>query len=145
MNTGGQSVHSFKVWRDSVELVVQSYRLAAILPVDERFGLVSQIRRAATSVPANIAEGFGRWNRREFVRFLSIASGSLRELQTHLIVATRLGYLTANATESTFRSIDDVSKMLYRMRLKTIENIQRAEKQSRRPLNGVPEPNLSDS
>jgi four helix bundle protein len=90
--------------------------VSANLPPAERFGLSSQIRRASTSVPANIAEGFGRWNSREFLRFLAIASGSLRELETHLVIACRLGYLSEHAIEPLFQSIDELAKMMYRMR-----------------------------
>jgi four helix bundle protein len=79
VNDTHQSVKRFKVWQESVELVMVSYKLSALFPAEERFGLISQIRRAATSVPANIAEGFRRWNARDFARFLAIASGSLRE------------------------------------------------------------------
>jgi four helix bundle protein len=84
-------------------------------PKEERFALTSQIRRAATSVPANIAEGFGRWNAKEFSRFLSIASGSLRELETHLHIATRVGYLPAARVGSLFDSIDKLARMIYVM------------------------------
>jgi len=131
MNANGQSVQRFKVWQESVELVVQCYRLSAGFPADERFGLVSQVRRAATSVPANIAEGFGRWNSREFAHFLAIASGSLRELQTHLIVATRLGYLASNSAQPAFGAIDQISKMLYRMRQRVLDNSRRLEQLAR--------------
>ncbi len=117
----------FKVWQRSVDLVVDCYRLAATLPPEERFGLVSQIRRSATSVPANIAEGFGRWNARDFARFLAIASGSLRELETHLIVAGRIGYLSSASMRLPLANIDEVGKMLYRMRQRVLENVCRSE------------------
>jgi four helix bundle protein len=122
-----KSVQRFKVWQRSVDLVVACYRLSAALPPEERFGLISQIRRAATSVPANIAEGFGRWNARDFARFLAIASGSLRELETHLVVAGRLGYLSGASTQPTLGTIDELAKMLYRMRLRVTENARRSE------------------
>jgi four helix bundle protein len=119
------TVQRFKVWQRSVDLVVECYKLSDQLPVEEKFGLVSQIRRAATSVPANIAEGYGRWNSREFARFLAIASGSLRELETHLIIAGRLGYVSGVVTQPAFHTIDEVAKMLYGMRLRVIENANR--------------------
>jgi len=126
-----------------MELVVACYKLSATLPAEERFGLVSQIRRASTSVPANIAEGFGRWNARDFARFLSIASGSLRELETHILIAGRLGFLPSGSTDSTLRAIDDLAKMLYRMRLRVVENVKRSEQAARsRPKTATKSPNL---
>src|SRR5208282_2796499 len=122
-----QSVRELKIWQKSMDLVEACYKFSATLPAAERYGLVSQIRRAATSVPANIAEGFGRWNARDFARFLAIASGSLRELETHLIIAGRLGYLPGESANSTLLAIDDLAKMLYRMRLRVMENADRSE------------------
>lgn len=116
MRGAPQAVKDLKIWQKSIVLVEECYRVSANLPVEERFGLTSQIRRASTSVPANIAEGFGRWNSREFLRFLAIASGSLRELETHLVIACRLGYLSERANEPLFLSIDEVARMLFRMR-----------------------------
>ena len=127
MDNGFQSVQRLKVWQKSMDLVEISYRLSSRLPPDERFGLTSQIRRASTSIPANIAEGFGRWNARDFARFAAIASGSLRELETHLIIVQRLGYLDKASVESALRLTDELSKMLYRMRRRVQANIAASE------------------
>ena len=81
------------VWQEAVELVVQVYRTTEAFPKSEAYGLTSQIRRAASSVPANIAEGAARSSTADLLRFLSIANGSLSELDTHIEVAHRLGYL----------------------------------------------------
>ena len=81
-------------WSKSVDLVVEIYRATERFPKEERYGLTSQIRRAAVSVPANIAEGAGRYSQKEFAHFLSNAQGSASELETELIIAHRLGYLS---------------------------------------------------
>jgi four helix bundle protein len=117
MRGAPQAVKDLKIWQKSIVLVEDCYRVSAKLPLEERFGLTSQIRRASASVPANIAEGFGRWNAREFLRFLAIASGSLRELETHLVIACRLGFLSERLLEPLFQSIDELARMMYRMRL----------------------------
>ena len=82
------------VWQRAMSLVVETYRVTAALPAAERFGLVTQARRAAVSVPANIAEGYGRLHRGDYVPHLSIARGSLMELRTLLHTAARLSYVT---------------------------------------------------
>jgi four helix bundle protein len=130
MEAGFQSVQRLKVWQKSMDLVETAYKLSSRLPLDERFGLISQIRRAATSVPANIAEGFGRWNARDFARFTAIASGSLRELETHLIIVQRLGYLDKAAVDGALRLTDDLSRMLYRMRRRVLANIAASEQKT---------------
>src|ERR1043165_2453393 len=84
------------VWQKAIDLVVMAYRATADFPKTETYGLVSQIRRASTSIPANIAEGYGRGSRKDYTQFLFIAQGSLKELETHFIVAERLAYFTAS-------------------------------------------------
>jgi four helix bundle protein len=81
-------------WSKSVDLVVEVYKATDSFPKEERYGLTSQIRRAGISIPANIAEGAGRYSRKEFAHFLSNAQGSASELETELIIAHRLGYLS---------------------------------------------------
>ena len=80
-------------WQEALELVVGVYRQTALLPNEERFGLIAQMRRSATSVPANIAEGAARSSRADFARFVSIARGSLAELDTYMHLVKRLGYM----------------------------------------------------
>jgi len=81
------------VWQKSMDLVADIYRSTALFPVEERFGLASQSRRAAVSIPSNIAEGHGRKSTGAYVNFLSIAYGSLMELETQIQIAARLNYL----------------------------------------------------
>ena len=127
MLTHPQTVHDLKIWQKSIELVERCYRLSTMLPLDERFALTSQIRRAATSVPANIAEGFGRWNSRDFARFLAIASGSLRELETHLVIVRRLGLVPRAKVDEVLPLCDELAKMLFKMRQRVLTNGNRAE------------------
>jgi four helix bundle protein len=110
-----KTISDLLVWQKSMELVLLSYRACEAFPKEERFALTSQIRRAATSVPANIAEGFGRWNAREFARFLAISSGSLRELETHFLIAQRLGYITPTRLSPILMAIDEIARITYAM------------------------------
>ena len=82
------------VWQKAMDLVEMIYRVTADFPRDELFGLVSQMRRAAVSVPANLAEGSARNSTRELLQFLGVASGSLSELDTHIAIAARVGLLS---------------------------------------------------
>jgi len=107
-----QSFRKLVVWEKAMDLVVDSYRLARQLPADERFELSAQIRSSAVSVVANIAEGHGRYHPADFVRFLSIASGSLRELESELLVAVRVGHLTPDTAEPALELADEVGRML---------------------------------
>ena len=85
--------HDLEIWKKSIELVRKTYLLTKMLPSDEKFVLVAQMRRAAISIPSNIAEGAGRKSSREFSNFLNIALGSLMELETQFIICKELEYL----------------------------------------------------
>src|SRR5690242_5994980 len=93
MGLGMGTITSYRdllVWEQAVELVASVYAATKVWPKEELYGLTSQARRAATSVPANIAEGYGRENRGSYVQLLRVAQGSLQELETHLLVARRI-------------------------------------------------------
>ena len=92
--------HDLRVWQDGIALVKAVYALTHVLPRDEQFGLISQLRRAAVSVPTNLAEGAARSSKREFTHFLTIARGSLSELDTLLILCRELGYLDAQQSDT---------------------------------------------
>jgi len=100
------------VWQKSMDLVIESYRLAQRLPLNERYGLASQIRRASVSVPANIAEGFGRWHKKEFLRFLLLANGSLKELETHMEIGRRLTFFASSELTKALKMADEVGRMI---------------------------------
>lgn len=107
-----KSYRDLLVWQKAIDLVVNAYRATAAFPKTETYGLTSQIRRAASSIPANIAEGYGRGSRKEYVQFLSIAQGSLKELETHFIVGEKLSYLTGSQTERLLAQTDELGPML---------------------------------
>ena len=108
-------------WQVSMQLVADVYRLAARLPAIERYGLAAQLRRAAVSIPLNIAEGFGRTSRREFARFLLIANGSLRELQTLIELVAMLEYLGENVLDGAANLAHRTGFLLHRLR-KSLRN-----------------------
>ena len=99
-----------------MDLVVGCYRLTTAFPSDERFGLTSQLRRAAVSVPANIAEGHGRGVTKAFVNHLSIAAGSLKELETHLLIAVRLNYVAGDGIAPLLDLSSRIGRMLTGLR-----------------------------
>ena len=95
-----KSYKELEIWKKAVDLAVEVYRITRAFPPQEKFGLASQMQRAATSIPANIAEGWGRGSTKEYVQFLRMARASLMELETHLILTERLGYLQKNTLEA---------------------------------------------
>ncbi|HEX5500385.1 MAG TPA: four helix bundle protein [Thermomicrobiales bacterium] len=107
-----QSYRDLIAWQKGIALVESVYRLTAGWPSDERLGLVAQARRSAVSVPANIAEGAGRSGTREFRHHLSMAHGSLCELETHLIVAQRLGFESRVPANSVLDQTAEVGRLL---------------------------------
>jgi four helix bundle protein len=108
-----QDFHRLAVWQKAHDLTLRLYTTTMSFPRDETFGLVSQLRRAAASVPANIAEGCGRGSRAELARFLGIAAGSASELEYHLLLARDLKYLTESEYESADAETREIKRMLY--------------------------------
>lgn len=117
-------VHLYKnltVWKKSIELVEQIYKLTSLLPQSETFSLISQMQRAAVSIPSNVAEGSKRNHTAEFIQFLSIANGSAAELETQLELTKRLyPQLTQQVNES-LKLLEEILKMLYAL----INNIKK--------------------
>jgi len=107
-----KSYRDLTVWQKAVEMVTDAYRLSATFPKSEDFGLRIQVRRAAVSVPANIAEGHGRTGIREYLHHLSIAHGSLAEFETLLKVAVNLGYLEPSGVEAIEKQSEEVSRLV---------------------------------
>jgi len=101
-----------EVWQTAVDFVVNIYKETESFPKDERFGLTSQVRRAAVSIAANIAEGAGRDSRKEFCYFLSNAQGSASELATELLIAHRLSFLTDGAYTTLLNTLDSIGRMI---------------------------------
>lgn len=103
------------VWKAAVELAVACYSATKPFPTSESYGMTSQIRQSSASVAANIAEGHGRENTGAFVQFLRIAQGSLKELETHLILSERVGLLAAVQLGALLRQSEEIGKMLRSM------------------------------
>ena len=101
-----------EAWSKSVDFVVAIYQVTESFPKEEKFGLTSQIRRAAVSVPTNIAEGAARQSEKEFTHFLSHAQGSASELETELIIAHRLGYIGENQFIELRSSLERIGRLM---------------------------------
>jgi four helix bundle protein len=104
------------VWKKSIDFVATIYRITGGFPSEEKFGLVSQMRRAAISIPSNISEGAGRNNPREFNHFLGVAQGSSAELETQIIISRNLGFLEEAAAAEILQELDTISKMMVGLR-----------------------------
>ena len=101
------------IWNRSVLLATEIYRVTSLFPEEEKYGLVSQIRRCAISISSNIAEGAGRQSQNEFKQFLSIAYGSLYEIETQLTISINLKYLDEEKSLELFKEISELQKMIY--------------------------------
>ncbi len=101
-----------KVWQKAMDLTVEVYKLVKLLPKEETYALSDQMRRAVVSIPSNIAEGQGRNSDKEFIQFLSIARGSLWELETQIEICLRIGYIDQSLATNTNNLIAEISKMV---------------------------------
>ncbi len=111
-----RSFRDLVVWQKSVDLAETVYGLTGLMPKDERFRLTDQMLRAATSVPANLAEGHMRGTRRDYARFVDMSRGSLAELETHLLIARRVGLLEPNRLGRAEVLIGEIGRMLTSLR-----------------------------
>ena len=100
-----------KIWQRGIELVKLVYTITNSFPSDEKYGIISQMRRSAVSVPSNIAEGFMRRHNKEYRQFLYIALGSLAELETQIIISKELNFITTDHYTGTLSAIDELNKM----------------------------------
>lgn len=100
------------VWNESIQLVTDVYRMTRLFPKEEQFGLISQIRRAAVSIPSNIAEGSARASGKEFTQFLNISMGSAVELETQLIISRNLEYVSEKSYQYILLKLNTISKMI---------------------------------
>jgi len=112
MTSRAGSYQDLVVWQQAMDLTVGVYSMTRSWPKEELYGLTSQVRRAATSVPANIAEGYGREHRGSYLQFLRIAQGSLKELETHLLIADRVGVAANGSIAPLLTSSESVGKLL---------------------------------
>ena len=113
-----QRFQDLKVWQRSHSLVLEIYRLTQNFPETERFGMTSQLRRAAASVPTNIAEGSKRQHRPDYARFLNIAEGSLAETEYLILLSSDLGYLPADVATHLTGEMTEIARMLFALRSK---------------------------
>ena len=110
-----------KVWQKAYQLCLEIYRATSEFPKEERFGLISQIRRAVVSVVSNIAEGYGRRTTTEYIRFLYIAYGSNCELETQMLLSGDLGYIESAKLKGIIEKIQEVERMLKAL-IKSLES-----------------------
>jgi four helix bundle protein len=115
------NLQELKIWHKAIELTTEVYRLTAEFPKEEKYGLTSQVRRAAVSIPSIIAEGAGRNSNKEFVHFLGISNGSCYELQTQLIISRNFN-LVDGRVEVILDQIDQIQKMNYSLQQKLNQN-----------------------
>lgn len=101
------------VWQKSMDLVEEIYRLTKSLPKEEMYSLSDQMKRAAVSIPSNIAEGKNRNSNKEYIHFLSIAHGSISELETQLLICVRIGYLSQEQIDRAIELCDEVGRMIF--------------------------------
>jgi four helix bundle protein len=102
--------NNLQIWQQAMDLVEEIYKLTASFPIEEKFSLVSQMTRAAVSIPSNIAEGAGRNSDKDFAHFISIAIGSLYELNTQIVLSERLGYINQIQSQELQKKLDNLQR-----------------------------------
>ena len=122
-----RSHHELIVWQRAVELIEEVYQVTERLPRKETYGIIAQMRRATVSIAANIAEGHGRRAAKDYARFVSIANGSLREVQTYAEICVRLGYVSREQLTRTTDLGDQVGRLLTRLREALLQSRARSE------------------
>ena len=115
------------VWQKAIDLTVEIYRLTKDLPKEELYGLTNQLQRAVVSIPSNIAEGNARFSTKDYLRFLSMARGSVAEVETQLLICVRLNYLVQENIEPTLSLLNEIERMLNSM----ITKLREKEKNTR--------------
>ena len=108
----GKPHHNLEVWKRSLDFVTKIYKVTTKFPNEEKFGLVSQMRRAAVSIPSNIAEGAARNSKKEFINFLHIAQGSASELETQIYISANLSFISKDQTDPLLQELEEISKMI---------------------------------
>ncbi|HZZ77747.1 MAG TPA: four helix bundle protein [Gemmataceae bacterium] len=121
MSAPARGYRDLLVWQKGIRLAKEVYRLTRDFPADERFGLISQMRRAAISVPSNIAEGQARRTTKDFIQFIAIAEGSVAELDTQLELSYELGYCDRTTAAPIATILEELKKMLNSLRRKLSE------------------------
>lgn len=116
-----QSYRDLVVWQKSTDLVEMIYQISHAFPASERFGLTSQLTRAAISIPANIAEGNARGTKRDYAHFVAVSKGSLVEAETYLHIAVRLGYITQTVIAPVISLMNEIGRMLTTLRARLLE------------------------
>jgi four helix bundle protein len=117
------NLKELKIWNKALELSVKVYEVTASFPKEEVYGLTSQIRRCAVSIPSNITEGAGRNSNKEFIHFIGIANGSCYELHTQLITSNKLNLITNEALQILLSEIEEIQKMSYTFKNKLNQGI----------------------
>ncbi len=119
-----RNFRELEIWKLGMQIVKAVYKVANKLPKEEKFGLISQLKRAAVSVPANIAEGCSRYSEKDFNRFLQISIGSLFEVETELLLCIQLEFIEKNEITDLLQLIDEEEKMISKMIAKVKERIR---------------------
>ena len=110
-------LENLKIWTKAIDLATEVYEITAGFPDEEKYGLISQIRRCAVSISSNIAEGAGRTSKREFAHFLSISNGSAYELQTQLIISNKLNFVELKKVNKILETLTEIQKMNYKLQI----------------------------